>query len=84
MSTVYAIELNSLQTVRSYSSTLEQARDLILSMYLHLILIYKIYEVRHAAMILRICREHSKVDSVNSISQLWIMLGSQDLAVSYI
>ena len=25
-----------------------------------------------------------KVDSVNSISQLWIMLGSQDSAVLYI
>ena len=34
----------TIQTVRSYSSTLVQARDLILSMYLHLILIYKIYE----------------------------------------
>ena len=37
-----------IQTVRSYSSTLIQARNLILSMYLHLILIYKIYECRHA------------------------------------
>ena len=36
------------QTVRSYSSTLVQARNLILSMYLHLILIYKIYKCRHA------------------------------------
>ena len=38
----------TVQTVRSYSSTLAQARNLILSMYLHLILIYKIYECRHA------------------------------------
>ena len=30
----------TIQTVRSYSSTLVQARNLILSMYLHLILIY--------------------------------------------
>ena len=33
----------TIQTVRSYSSTLVQARNLILSMYVHLILIYKIY-----------------------------------------
>ena len=33
----------TIQTVRSYSSTLVQARKLILSMYVHLILIYKIY-----------------------------------------
>ena len=32
----------TIQTVRSYSSTLVQARNLILSIYLHLILIYKI------------------------------------------
>ena len=38
----------TIQTVRSYSSTLVQARNLILSTYLHLILIYKIYECRHA------------------------------------
>ena len=38
----------TIQTVRSYSSTLVQAGNLILSMYLHLILIYKIYEYRHA------------------------------------
>ena len=37
-----------IQTVRSYCSTLVQARNLILSMYLHLILIYKIYKCRHA------------------------------------
>ena len=35
--------LTTIQTVGSYSSTLVQARNLILSMYLHLILIYKIY-----------------------------------------
>ena len=38
----------TIQTVRSYSSTLVQARNLILSIYLHLILIYQIYECRHA------------------------------------
>ena len=38
----------TIQTVRSYSSSLVQARNLILSLYLHLILIYKIYECRHA------------------------------------
>ena len=38
----------TIQTVRSYSSTLVQARNLILSMYLHLVLIYKIYKCRHA------------------------------------
>ena len=38
----------TIQTVRSYSSTLVQARNLILSISLHLILIYKIYECRHA------------------------------------
>ena len=32
----------TIQTVRSYSSTLVEARNLILSIYLHLILIYKI------------------------------------------
>ena len=38
----------TIQTVRSYSSTLVQTRNLILSMFLHLILIYKIYECCHA------------------------------------
>ena len=38
----------TIQTVRSYCSTLVQARNLILSRYLHLIQIYKIYECRHA------------------------------------
>ena len=38
-----------IQTVRSYISTLVQARNLILNMYVHLILIYKIYECRHHA-----------------------------------
>ena len=38
----------TIQTVRTYSSTLVQARNLILSIYLHLILIYKIYECRYA------------------------------------
>ena len=38
----------TIQTVRSYSSTLVQARNLILSVGLHLILIYKINECPHA------------------------------------
>ena len=38
----------TIQTVRSYSSTLVEARNLILSIYLHLILIYNIYECRYA------------------------------------
>ena len=38
----------TIQTVRSYSSTLVQTRNLILSMYPHLILIYKIYECCNA------------------------------------
>ena len=38
----------TIQTVRSYNSTLVQARKLILSMYVHLKVIYKIYEYRHA------------------------------------
>ena len=38
----------TIQTVRSYSSTLVQARNLILNIYLHLIQIYKIYECHHA------------------------------------
>ena len=38
----------TIQTVRSYNSTLVQARKLILSMYVHLIEIYKIYEYRNA------------------------------------
>ena len=51
----------TIQTVRSYNSTLVQARNLILSMYVHLILIYKIYECLYAWMILRISREHWKL-----------------------
>ena len=38
----------TIQIVRSNISTLVKARKLILSMYVHLILIYKIYECRHA------------------------------------
>ena len=38
----------TIQTVRSYISTLVQARHLILSMYIYLILIYKIDEYRHS------------------------------------
>ena len=40
----------AIQTVRSHNSTLVQAnvRKLILSMFLHLILIYNIYEYRQA------------------------------------
>ena len=37
-----------IQTERSYIPTLVQARNLILSRYVHLILIYNIYECRHA------------------------------------
>ena len=50
----------TIQTVRTYSSILVQARNLILSIYFHLILIYKINECRHVLMILRIpgsCKE---------------------------
>ena len=36
------------QTVRSYNSTLVQARKLILSMYVYLRVIYKINKYRHA------------------------------------
>ena len=36
------------QTVRSYYLTLVQARKLILSMYVHLIVKYNIYEYCHA------------------------------------
>ena len=38
----------TIQTVRSYNSTLVQTRKLILSKYVHMIVIYKIYEYRHA------------------------------------
>ena len=38
----------TIQTVRYYSSTLVQTRNLILRKYVHLILIYKIYECCHA------------------------------------
>ena len=38
----------TIQTVRPYNSTLVQARKRIISMYVHLIVIYKIYEYRHA------------------------------------
>ena len=38
----------TIQTVRSYNSPFLQARKLILSMSVHLIVIYKIYEYRHA------------------------------------
>ena len=38
----------TIQTVRSYNSTLLEARKLILSIYVHLIVIYNIYEYRHA------------------------------------
>ena len=38
----------TIQTVRSYNLTFLQARKLILSMYLHGILIYKMYNYRHA------------------------------------
>ena len=38
----------TIQTVRSSNSTLVQARKLILSKYVHMIVIYKMYEYRHA------------------------------------
>ena len=38
----------TVQTVRSYNSTLVQARKLILSMCVHLIPLYKIYKYLHA------------------------------------
>ena len=38
----------TIQTVRSYNSTLVQARKLTLSMHVHLVVIYKIYEYCHA------------------------------------
>ena len=38
----------TIPTVSSYNSTLVQARKLILSLHVHLIVIYKIYEYRHA------------------------------------
>ena len=38
----------TIQTVRSYNLTLLQARKLILSMYVLLIEVYRIYEYRHA------------------------------------
>ena len=38
---------STIQTVRSYNSTLVQARKLVLSLYVHLIQIYKIYEYHH-------------------------------------
>ena len=37
----------TIQTVRSCNSTLVQDRKLILGVYVHLILIYNIYEYRH-------------------------------------
>ena len=40
--------LTTIQTVRSYNSTLVQARKLILSKHVHLIVIYKIYKYHHA------------------------------------
>ena len=42
------LPFTTIQTVRSYCSSLIQARNIILSMYVHLVLIYKIYECRHA------------------------------------
>ena len=38
----------TIQTVRSYSSVLVQARNIILGMYVHLVQIYKNYKYRHA------------------------------------
>ena len=47
----------AIQIDRSYNSTLVQGRKLKLRIYVHLILIYKLYEYRHAWMILHIPRE---------------------------
>ena len=41
----------TVQTVRPYISSLVEARNLILSMYVHLVLIYQIYECHHVWMI---------------------------------
>ena len=38
----------TIQTVKCYISALEQERKLGLSMFVHLILMYNIYEYRHA------------------------------------
>ena len=46
--TVEFSPFTTIQTVRSYSLSMVQARNLILCIYLHLILIYKINEYRHA------------------------------------
>ena len=59
----------TIQTVKSHNSTLIQARKFILSLYVHLLLIYKIYEYRHAWWFIDSLRVLN-VDSVNSISQL--------------
>ena len=40
--------ITTIQNVRSYNSTLVQAGKLILSMFVHMIVIYKIYEYHHA------------------------------------
>ena len=42
-----AFPFTAIQTVRSYNSTLMRARKLILSIYVHPILIHKMYEYRH-------------------------------------
>ena len=67
--------ITAIQTVRSHNSTLVQSRKLILSVYVYLIIIYKFNKYY---------TNSERVDSVNSISQLWIMLGSQDSVVLYI
>ena len=41
-------KFTTMQSVKSYSSSFIQARNLILSMYVHLVLVYKIYECCHA------------------------------------
>ena len=46
--TVGLQKFSTIQTVRSYNSTLVQARKLILSIWVHRIVIQKIYECRHA------------------------------------
>ena len=43
----------TIQTCRSYNPTLVKARKLILSRFVHLIVIYKIYEYCHARIIIK-------------------------------
>ena len=51
------LHFTAIRTIRSHNSTLVQARKLILSIYVYLIIIYKFYKHHHAWMILRIPSE---------------------------